>query len=260
MNSVRPKKHFGQHFLVDRGIARKIAASLKAENCDSVLEIGPGKGILTGFLMERNFADFRVVEIDSEAIAFLEQSMGDRLNIIKGDFLKLDIPALFPGKVAITGNFPYNISSQILFRLLQFRDRVPELTGMFQREVAQRICAEPGSKIYGILSVLVQAYYRTESLFTVSEKVFYPPPKVKSAVIRLTRIKDRNPDCDTDLFFKVVKTCFNRRRKTIRNSLRAAFTFESDDFMLLTMRPEQLSVEQFTDLTKWVSVNCVQNE
>jgi len=258
VDSVRPKKHLGQHFLTDRGIAGKIAASLKAENCDSVLEIGPGKGILTGFLMERNFTDFRVVEIDREAVAYLRNCMGDRLNIMEADFLKLDLSALFPGTVAITGNFPYNISSQILFRVLHYRERVPELTGMFQREVAQRICAGPGSKIYGILSVLVQAYYKTENLFTVSEKVFSPPPKVKSAVIRLTRIPDRNRGCDEDLFFKVVKTCFNQRRKTIRNSIRAAFSIPAGDFNLLGMRPEQLSVEQFTELTKWVSASCSQ--
>jgi len=260
VDSVRPKKHLGQHFLADRGIARRIAGSLKAENCDSVLEIGPGKGILTGFLMERGFADFRVVEIDREAVAYLKNCMGSKLKIIEADFLKLDIPALFPGTVAVTGNFPYNISSQILFRVLQYRDRVPELTGMFQREVAQRVCAGPGSKIYGILSVLVQAYYKTENLFTVSEKVFFPPPKVKSSVIRLIRIPDRNKGCDEELFFKVVKTCFNQRRKTIKNSIRAAFSIPEDDFHLLGMRPEQLSVEQFAELTEWVSVSCCQKE
>jgi len=255
MNRVKPKKRLGQHFLTDRGVARRIADSFQAAGCDSVLEIGPGMGILTGYLLERNFSDFRVIEIDEESVAWLRVNMPGITNIITGDFLRTDLGSLFGGTLGITGNFPYNISSQILFRVLENREKVLEITGMFQKEVAERICAPPGSKTYGILSVLVQAWYRAEFLFSVSPGVFTPPPKVKSGVIRITREPERKPGCDEDLFFRVVKAAFNQRRKTLRNSIRASFRLQREDFPLFHLRPEQLSVQQFADLTNWLSEN-----
>ena len=255
MNKVRAKKALGQHFLTDRGIARRIADSLIAYGCDSVLEIGPGMGILTGYLLERNFSDFRVIEIDRESVEYLKHSMPGLDNIITGDFLRIDLSSGFGKTMAITGNFPFNISSQILFRALENRNIVMEITGMFQKEVAERICAPPGSKTYGILSVLLQAWYKTEYLFTVPESVFIPPPKVKSGVIRLTRNDSQGPGCDEALFFRVVKASFNQRRKTLRNSVRASFRLNNEDFELFHLRPEQLSVQQFADLTNWLSRN-----
>jgi len=254
---VSPKKSLGQHFLKDESTARKIAESLLCENCDSVLEIGPGMGILTRFLLKRNFRDFRVVEIDRESVEYLRKNLPELKNIITGDFLKTDLDSLFQGNVAITGNFPYNISAPILFRVLEFRNKIRELTGMFQREVAQRICARPGSKTYGILSVLIQAYYNAEYLFTVSENVFYPPPKVKSGVIRLIRNGVDKLNCDEELFFRVVKSSFNQRRKMLRNSIRASFLLSSEDNRFFHLRPEQLTVEQFIELTRWISENVV---
>ena len=208
MNYVRAKKSLGQHFLKDENIARKIATSLSATGYDSVLEIGPGMGILTTILLERNFPDFRVIEIDKESVAYLKSHFPDLKNIIEGDFLRLNLDEYFTSKMGIIGNFPYNISSQILFRVLANRHKVVEVTGMFQKEVAERINAGPGSKTYGILSVLMQAFYNIEYLFTVSENVFSPPPKVKSAVIRLTRNNTLKLDCDEVLFFAVVKASF----------------------------------------------------
>ena len=257
MERVKPKKGLGQHFLNDRNIARKIADSLSGEGYESVLEIGPGMGILTEFLLRRNFSDFRVVEIDDESVSYLHIAYPEFDGIISGDFLKMDIRSLFTGKLAIAGNFPYNISSQILFRVLEHRDIVTEVTGMLQREVAERICAGPGSKRYGILSVLLQAYYDTKYLFTVSEQVFSPPPKVKSGVIQLKRNATTSLPCDEDLFLKVVKACFNQRRKTLRNSVRAAFTLRSEDHPDLHLRPEQLSVAQFIGLTNFISKNRI---
>jgi len=257
MERVKPKKGLGQHFLNDRNIARKIADSLSGEGYESVLEIGPGMGILTEFLFRRNFPDFRVVEIDDESVRYLKIAYPEFEGIISGDFLKMDIRSLFRGKIAIAGNFPYNISSQILFRVLEHRDIVTEVTGMLQREVAERICAGPGSKRYGILSVLLQAYYDTKYLFTVSEQVFSPPPKVKSGVIQLKRNETISLPCDEDLFLKVVKACFNQRRKTLRNSVRAAFTLRSEDHPDLHLRPEQLSVAQFISLTNFISKNRI---
>lgn len=255
MEKVRAKKSLGQHFLKDKAIARKISDALTGKGYDAVLEIGPGMGILTQFLMERHFADFRVIEIDRESVNYLRSSFPELKNIIEGDFLKLNIEELFPGKFAVAGNFPYNISSQILFRVLENRERVVEVTGMFQKEVADRICTGPGSKTYGILSVLVQAYYNTRSLFTVSEKVFSPQPKVRSAVIQITRNDTLSLACDEDLFVRVVKSCFNQRRKTLRNSVRAAFPVRSDDYADFKLRPEQLSVGQFVNLTNWIAEN-----
>lgn len=254
MKSVRAKKSLGQHFLKDVSIALQVAESLYADGCDSVLEIGPGTGILTRPLMMRGFRDFRVVEIDRESVAYLRHNFPG-LNIIEGDFLKLDIDKIFRGTIAVTGNFPYNISAPILFRMLEHRDRIKELTGMFQREVAQRICAGPGSKTYGILSVLIQAFYTAEYLFTVPEHLFFPPPKVKSGVIRLIRNDTLSLECDEDLFFRVVKTCFNQRRKIIRNSLGSVFSLREEHNQLFQLRPEQLTVQQFVSLTRWVSEN-----
>jgi 16S rRNA (adenine1518-N6/adenine1519-N6)-dimethyltransferase len=255
MERVKPKKGLGQHFLKDRNIARKIADSLSGQGYDSVLEIGPGMGILTQYLLERNFNDFRVVEIDDESVRYLHNAFPEFKGIISGDFLRMDIRSLFTGKIAIAGNFPYNISSQIFFRVLEYRDMVTEVTGMLQREVAERICAGPGSKTYGILSVLLQAYYDTKYLFTVSENVFSPPPKVKSGVIRLVRNDTDSLSCDEDLFHRVVKACFNQRRKTLRNSVRAAFDLKSEDHPDLHLRPEQLSVDQFISLTNFILQN-----
>ena len=260
MGKVQPKKYLGQHFLKDSGIAHKIAYSLTGEGYNSVLEIGPGMGILTGCLMERGFHDLRVIEIDNESIHYLQTHFPELKNIIKGDFLSMDIDSFFPGKMAIIGNFPYNISTQIFFKVLKHREKVVEIAGMLQKEVAERICAGPGSKTYGILSVLLQAFYKTEYLFSVSESVFSPPPKVKSGVIRLIRNNISNLDCDEILFFRVVKACFNQRRKTLRNSVRAAFELKRDDYKEFGLRPEQLSVEQFVQLTRWIDENRIKSE
>jgi 16S rRNA (adenine1518-N6/adenine1519-N6)-dimethyltransferase len=255
MNKVRAKKGLGQHFLKDRNIAARIADSLTGEGYSSVIEIGPGMGILTEFLLERNFKDFRVIEIDNESVHYLEVNFPKLTNIIRGDFLVLDIESVFQDKLGVIGNFPYNISTQILFKVLENRDKVIEVTGMLQKEVAERICAGPGSKTYGILSVLLQAFYNIEYLFTVSEGVFSPPPKVKSGVIRLRRNEILNLGCNEILFTKVVKACFNQRRKTLRNSVRAVFSLNVENYPLFHLRPEQLSVNQFVDLTNWIELN-----
>jgi 16S rRNA (adenine1518-N6/adenine1519-N6)-dimethyltransferase len=254
MYKVKPKKSLGQHFLRDRSVAGKTAGLLTGEGYESVLEIGPGTGVLTGFLIDRNFRDFRVIEIDLESVEYLRTQFPG-LYIITGDFLRMEIDRVFPGKLAIIGNFPYNISSQILFRVLRYRSRVTEVAGMFQKEVAERICSAPGSKSYGILSVLVQAFYTTQYLFTVSENLFSPPPKVKSAVIFLRRNENQRLDCNEELFFTVVKACFNQRRKTLRNSVKSAFSLKSYDYPEFNLRPEQLSVKQFADLTNWIEKN-----
>jgi len=260
MHRVYPKKSRGQHFLKDKGIARKISESLTGEGYGSVLEIGPGMGILTDFLIKREFADFRVIEIDNESVHYLKANYPESINIISGDFLAFDIDEYFEGKIAVIGNFPYNISSQILFRILNYRDKVTEVCGMLQKEVALRICSKPGSKTYGILSVLIQAFYSAQYLFTVSNKVFSPPPKVLSGVIRLKRNQTERLDCDEELFFRVVKACFNQRRKTLRNSVRSAFELKTDDFHLYQLRPEQLNVVQFVELTNWIEKNLLSSE
>ncbi|MCX6326038.1 MAG: 16S rRNA (adenine(1518)-N(6)/adenine(1519)-N(6))-dimethyltransferase RsmA [Bacteroidia bacterium] len=260
MGKVHPKKNLGQHFLNDTGIACKIASSLTGEGYGTVLEIGPGMGILTGYLMERGFHDFRVIEIDNESVHYLHTHFPELKSIITGDFLSMDIDFFFPEQMAIIGNFPYNISTQIFFKVLKHREKVVEITGMLQKEVAERICAGPGSKTYGILSVLLQAFYKTEYLFTVSESVFLPPPKVKSGVIRLIRNDVKSLDCDEILFFRVVKACFNQRRKILRNSVRAAFALNRDDYHDFGLRPEQLSVDQFVQLTRWIEENRVISE
>ncbi|MDX9725030.1 MAG: 16S rRNA (adenine(1518)-N(6)/adenine(1519)-N(6))-dimethyltransferase RsmA [Bacteroidales bacterium] len=255
MARVYPKKNLGQHFLKDRETARRIAGSLTGEGYESVLEIGPGTGILTTFLLERNFPDLRVIEIDNESLHYLQENFRDLRNIIAGDFLKYDLETSFPGKLAIIGNLPYNISSQILFRVLDNRDKVAEVVAMLQKEVALRICSQPGSRAYGILSVLIQAWYSAEFLFSVSNTLFSPPPKVQSGVIRLRRNDRQKPDCDEKLFVKVVKAGFNKRRKTLRNSLSYSFNLVNEDNPVLNLRPEQLSVEDFAALTNWVAAN-----
>jgi len=257
---VHPKRNLGQHFLNDKTIARRIADSLTGNGYKTVLEIGPGMGILTGYLLERRFSDFRVIEIDNESVHFLKSNFPALENIITGDFLSMDLEQDFPEKMAIIGNFPYNISTQIFFKVLKYREKVVEISGMLQKEVAERICAGPGSKTYGILSVLLHAFYKTEYLFTVPEHVFSPPPKVKSGVIRLIRNDVKFLDCDEILFFRVVKACFNQRRKTLRNSVKAAFDLQRDDYHEFGLRPEQLSVYQFVQLTRWIDENRVLSE
>jgi 16S rRNA (adenine1518-N6/adenine1519-N6)-dimethyltransferase len=257
---VYPKKSLGQHFLKDTATARKITDTLTGNGYGTVLEIGPGMGILTGYLLEKNFNDFRVIEIDNEAVHYINEHFPELKNVITGDFLSLDIEKYFTDKLAIIGNFPYNISTQIFFKVLKHREKVVEIAGMLQKEVAERICAGPGSKTYGILSVLLQAFYKTEYLFTVPEHFFSPPPKVKSGVIRLMRNNVKNLDCDEVLFFRVVKACFNQRRKTLRNSVRAAFDLKRDDYHEFGLRPEQLSVDQFVQLTRWIDENRIKSE
>ncbi len=252
-DKVRAKKSLGQHFLTDLNIARKICDSL--EGGGSVLEVGPGMGVLTQFLLQRTDITLHAAEIDTESVAYLKNhypQLTERL--VEGDFLQLDLRAMFPDGVRVIGNFPYNISSQIFFKVLENRDIVPECVGMIQREVAQRIATKPGSREYGILSVLLQAWYDIEYLFTVNETVFSPPPKVKSAVIRLARNSVAKLECDETLFVRVVKAAFNQRRKMLRNALRAAFgDFDGKEHPYFTRRAEQLSVAEFVELTNFVS-------
>jgi len=253
MTTVRAKKNLGQHFLKDNNIASKIVESLKASQISNVLEVGPGMGVLTRFLLEKTYQTY-VVEIDTESVEYLNDHF-PQLNgrIISGDFLKMNLPEYFSGKFALIGNFPYNISSQIFFKVLENREQIPEIVGMLQKEVAERISAPPGSKTYGILSVFLQAFYTIEYLFTVDEHVFIPPPKVKSAVIRLVRNERKNLDCDEKLFFRVVKTAFNQRRKTMRNSLKMLINNEElKNSILLSKRPEQLGVTDFELLTRLI--------
>jgi 16S rRNA (adenine1518-N6/adenine1519-N6)-dimethyltransferase len=253
-DKVRAKKYLGQHFLKDKRIAAAVVDSLKAENCDAVIEVGPGMGVLTQFLVERNFPVLKVVDIDAESVEYLQNNISGIDEIIKDDFLKLDLQPM-GSRLAIIGNFPYNISSQIFFRIMENRNTVTEVTCMVQKEVAERICSGPGSRVYGILSVLLKAWYDIEYLFTVSENVFSPPPKVKSAVIHLERNTREGLDCDEKLFFSVVKRCFNQRRKMIRNPIKMMVRPDSGTMPLLSLRAEQLSVEQFVELTNWVSGN-----
>lgn len=256
MDQVRAKKALGQHFLTDLNIARKICASLSggtAEVPATVLEVGCGMGVLTQFLLQRDDIVVYGAEIDGESVEYLhEHYPGFAPRLIEGDFLKMDLRERFGDGVRVIGNFPYNISSQIFFKIIENRDLVPECVGMVQREVAVRIAEPPGSREYGILSVLLQAWYDIEYLFTVGEKVFNPPPKVKSAVIRLRRNGVRSLDCDEQLFVKVVKASFGQRRKMLRNSLRAAFGEFDSEHRFFSMRAEQLSVADFTELTRWV--------
>ncbi|WP_423148952.1 16S rRNA (adenine(1518)-N(6)/adenine(1519)-N(6))-dimethyltransferase RsmA [Rubrolithibacter danxiaensis] len=257
MSSVRAKKHLGQHFLTDKNIAEKIVNSLNfKDNYAEVLEVGPGMGILSDILLQKKELNTYLIDLDVESIEFLSKKyphLGKKL--IYGDFLELDLSEIFKNKYAIVGNFPYNISSQILFKVLENRQQVIEVVGMFQKEVAERCAAKPGSKEYGILSVFLQAYYHVEYLFTVKPGVFNPPPKVLSAVIRLKRNETERLDCDETLFWKVVKAGFNQRRKTLRNALSALIKKENmTDEPLLELRAERLSVNDFIQLTNIISL------
>lgn len=251
---VKAKKHLGQHFLNDENIASKIADTLSLQDYKNVLEIGPGMGVLTKYLLKKDITT-HVIEIDTESVAYLQANylnLADR--IIEKDFLKYDLKEVFKDEpFAVIGNFPYNISSQILFKTLEMRDQIPEFSGMFQKEVALRICSKEGSKVYGILSVLTQAFYDAEYLFTVSPHVFSPPPKVDSGVLFLKRKKAFKLACDEVLFFKVVKIGFQQRRKTLRNSLK---TFNLSEKLkanaIFDQRPEQLSVDRFIELTQLI--------
>lgn len=255
MKSVKPKKFLGQHFLKDLQVAQDIANTVDACPELPILEVGPGMGVLTQFLMTKE-RPLKVVELDFESVAYLRENfpaLGN--NIIEQDFLKMDLAQLFEGKpFVLTGNYPYNISSQIFFKMLDYKDLIPCCTGMIQKEVAERMAAGPGSKTYGILSVLIQAWYRVEYLFTVHEHVFNPPPKVKSAVIRMKRNETQELGCNEKLFKQIVKTTFNQRRKTLRNSI-SPILDKTNPLMadpIFNKRPEQLSVQEFIDLTNRV--------
>jgi 16S rRNA (adenine1518-N6/adenine1519-N6)-dimethyltransferase len=257
MSQVRPKKALGQHFLTDLSVADRIAATLDDYISMPVLEIGPGMGVLTQFLLQRNH-DVTVVEIDNESVDYLNANFPNLKDRIVGDdFLKMDLASIYGNnQFCVIGNYPYNISSQIFFKVLDYKDQVVCCSGMLQREVAERLAAPPGTKARGILSVLLQAWYDVEYLFTVSEKVFNPPPKVKSGVIKMTRRKDvTDLGCNPQLFKTVVKTTFGQRRKTLRNSLKSLLppgaSLPADEPMM-TLRPEQLSVQQFINLTNLV--------
>ncbi|MGI9547582.1 MAG: 16S rRNA (adenine(1518)-N(6)/adenine(1519)-N(6))-dimethyltransferase RsmA [Flavobacteriaceae bacterium] len=267
-NPVRPKKYLGQHFLKDENIAAKIADTLSCKGYEHVLEIGPGTGVLTKYLLTKPF-HLVALELDRDSIQYLKtdflkeqlktESEQKTFEIHQGDFLKYDIYSLFgDSSFAVIGNFPYNISSQILFKVIELRNYVPELAGMFQKEVAERICSVEGNKIYGILSVLTQAFYDAEFLFTVPPSVFSPPPKVNSAVIRLRRKSNKGLDCDEALFFRVVKTAFNQRRKTMRNSLKA-FNLSNNlkEDAIFDRRPEELAVADFIALTERIEHDTV---
>ena len=250
MDTVRAKKHLGQHFLKDLGIARRIAEALGNEP-QNVLEIGPGMGVLTQFLLANPNYNLKVIEIDTESVEYLQHNFPSlEGRILSADFLQCDLSALFCGNLSLIGNYPYNISNQILFRVFEHRNRIPTVAGMFQKEVAERIAAKPGSKTYGILSVLLGAFYDIEYLFTVDEHVFNPPPKVKSAVIRLRRNATPTLPCDEQLFVSVVKTGFNQRRKTLGNALKPlGRPLAPVPERILKSRAEQLSVEDFITLT-----------
>ena len=266
---VRAKKALGQHFLTDQNIAKSIVDALQGKASGSengimdVLEIGPGMGVLSQYLLERQDVDLKMIEIDTESVEYLEKHFQKaKGRVIYGDFLKLDIEHLFPGEFNVIGNFPYNISSQIFFRILDYRNRIPQTVCMIQKEVAERIAEKPGTKTYGILSVLLQAWYDIEYLFTVGSGAFAPPPKVQSAVIRLTRNSRTTLDCDEAAFKNIVKTSFGQRRKALRNSLKPIITAKAEregwDAEVLSsfvanpvfeLRPERLSVDEFVSLT-----------
>lgn len=264
---VQAKKYLGQHFLKDEHIAEKIANILVLDQTNNVLEIGPGTGVMTKYLVKQP-VNLIAMDLDKESIEYLNSEFKPLLDlsshkysfdVIYGDFLKFDMDLLFTDKqFAIIGNFPYNISSQIVFKTLEYKERIPEFSGMFQKEVAKRICEKPGSKTYGILSVLVQAYYQAEYLFTVPPGVFNPPPKVDSGVLRLIRKENQDLGCDDKLFFKVVKTAFNQRRKTLRNSLKSMISdaIVKED-AIFDKRPEALGVEEFVSLTKKLSDDTI---
>ena len=285
MQQVHAKKFLGQHFLTDLTVARRIAETITPphfvlrtttgrpieqssspaqgrEKAIRVIEVGPGMGVLTQYLLKNPDIQLTAIEIDRESVAYLKEWYPE-LHLIEGDFLKLNLDIIYPeGEFNVIGNYPYNISSQIFFKVLEYKDRIPVCSGMIQKEVAERIASKPGKKAYGILSVLLQAYYDIEYLFTVDEHVFNPPPKVKSAVIRMTRNKRRRLDCDEALFKTVVKTAFNQRRKQMRNSLQQLVGKGNPilEEKIFTMRPEQLSVEQFIELTHLIEKSHVGNQ
>ena len=262
MKQVRPKKNLGQHFLTDLNIAKAIADTVDEPYPElPVLEVGPGMGVMTQFLVEKP-RPLKVVEIDRESVAYLSEKFGWQVDrspqIIMGDFLRMDLREVFGGQpFVLTGNYPYDISSQIFFKMLDYKDLIPCCTGMIQHEVALRMASQPGNKQYGVLSVLIQAWYHVDYLFTVEPSVFNPPPKVQSAVIRMTRNDVTDLGCDEQLFRRVVKTVFNQRRKMLRVSLRQLLPADSPLFTLhssfLTRRPEQLSIPEFVELTNWVA-------
>ena len=258
--NVRPKKYLGQHFLIDANIAKNISDAMSLDGYHQVLEVGPGTGKLTSQLINKNL-DLKVVEIDSESVIYLDENFSNlKDKIIEKDFLKLDFKKIFRGQFAIIGNFPYNISSQILFKIIDNRNLIVESVGMFQQEVAKRICENPGKKSYGILSVLVQAFYKTEYLFNVSKHVFQPPPKVASGVIRLKRKKKIKLNCDEKLFFLIVKTSFQQRRKILRNSLKSfGISLITKEDSIFEKRPEQLNVSDFVKLTSIISNDTFSN-
>ncbi len=252
MDNIKAKKHLGQHFLHDDNTAQKIVDSLKS-HCKTVVEVGPGMGVLTKKLLLKNIPNFYVIEIDTESVDYLKEAFPELDGkIISDDFLKLDLSSISNNEMAIIGNFPYNISTQIMFKVLEHKDIVKEAVGMFQKEVARRIVCPPGTKEYGILSVLIQAWYNVEYLFSVSRGVFAPPPKVESGVIRITRNNTISLPCDEVLFKRVVKTAFNQRRKTLNNSLKALGFPISLPPKFAKERPEQLSVNQFVELTQHI--------
>ena len=260
MKQVRPKKNLGQHFLVDLNIAKRIADTVDEPYCDlPVLEVGPGMGVMTQYLVQKP-RPLKVVEIDRESVAYLKATLFQEAAeppIVEGDFLRMDLTTVFSGQqFVLTGNYPYDISSQIFFKMIDNRDLIPCCTGMIQHEVALRMASKPGTKAYGILSVLIQAWYDVEYLFMVDETVFNPPPKVKSAVIRMVRNEVQHLGCDEDLFKRVVKTAFNQRRKMLRVSLKQMLTDEGLQMIaaspFATLRPEQLSIERFVELTNLV--------
>jgi 16S rRNA (adenine1518-N6/adenine1519-N6)-dimethyltransferase len=251
MIPVKAKKHLGQHFLKDENIAKKIVASLSRTGYKKVLEVGPGMGVLTKYLLEDPSIETTVIDIDTESVAWLKTNFPQlEGRILSADFLQYPLDQSFQEPFAILGNFPYNISTQILFKVLDHRNLVPEVVGMFQKEVALRLASKPGTKVYGIISVLIQAWYDIEYLFTVNEHVFQPPPKVKSAVIRLKRNGNGDLGCDEALFVLVVKTAFNQRRKTLRNALRSLIKNDSIlEHPFFALRAERLSVKDFVELT-----------
>ena len=256
MNDVRPKKALGQHFLTDQNIARKIVEQLSPD-VDTVIEVGAGMGVLTQYMVDELHDKFYVIEIDHESVEYLQQhfpSLGNHL--IEGDFLKADLGQYGNRNMAIIGNFPYNISSQIFFQVLKHRELVVEVVGMVQKEMAERMAAKEGSKTYGILSVLMQAWYDIDYRFTVNENVFNPPPKVKSAVIKMRRNAVTDLGCDENLFVTIVKQAFNQRRKTLRNSLRSLLNPDITGNEVFNKRPEQLSVKEFIDLTNLISLSA----
>ena len=259
MQPVKAKKHLGQHFLHDKKIAERIVNALPEEALENdLLEIGPGTGVLTDFILQKKTSGFVALDVDEESVVYLKQHYPKHTEqFLFADFLNYDLNKIVKGNFNVIGNFPYNISTQIMFRVLEYRNQVDYVVGMFQREVAKRIAEKPGSKEYGILSVLLQAYYNIEYLFTVNEGVFSPPPKVKSGVIRLKRNQTKQLTCNEELFFKVVKTAFNQRRKTLRNALRIMLTEELLTLEILNKRAEQLSVKDFEELTKTIEVNTI---